>query len=83
MRLKNGITKSAIKRSRVKTTLISLSACLIFSTLLGCGVLSREVVVLPESRVLESHPSKEYWTCISDGYFMEILKELKQCAGGK
>ena len=46
-------------------------------------MLKNEVVVLPDSRVLEEHPSKEYWTCISDGYFMEILKELEQCAGGK
>lgn len=45
----------------------------------SCGILSREVIVLPDSRVLEPHPSKEYWTCISDGYFQEIVKELENC----
>lgn len=80
MRLKTGVTRRGIKKSRIKTTLLSLSVCLILWTLSGCGALKSEVVVLPESRVLEEHPSKEYWTCISDGYFMEILKELEQCA---
>ena len=74
---------NGIKRSPVKIILLSLSVFLVLLTLSSCGALKSKVVVLPDSRVLEEHPSKEYWTCISDGYFMGILKELEQCAGGK
>jgi hypothetical protein len=49
----------------------------------SCSLLKREVVVLPKDRILEEHPTKEYWTCISDGYLQEVLIKLERCKDGK
>jgi len=72
-----------IKKSRIKIILLSLSVFLILSIGSSCGLLKREVIVLPDIRILEPHPTKEYWTCISDGYYQEIVKKLEKCAGGR
>jgi hypothetical protein len=73
---------NATKRSLIRTISLSLSVCLILLTT-SCSLLKREVVVLPESRILEEHPTKEYWTCISDGYLQEVLIKLERCKDGK
>lgn len=68
-----------IKKLPKKITLLKVSVFLILWMILSsCSVLEREVIVLPADRELVPHPTKEYWTCISDGYFQDIVKKLEE-----
>lgn len=64
----------------IKIRMLLVVACL--AALIGCGYGIRKkerLIVLPESRVGISHPTKPNYECYSTGYIREILVEIAVC----
>lgn len=67
---------NVIQSLLIMTILQLVIVYLIFMT--GCTP-KRKVVILPDSRVIIDHPTREGYKCLETGYLYEIIKEFEQC----
>lgn len=68
---------SATRSLLNKSLRLLVVGCLMVSV--GCAFGKKKLIVLPESQVGISHPTKQGYECFSTGYIQQILDEIEMC----